>query len=153
MSMKENRNEIRRDIYEDVCSSLLETGVIKHVDLWNRNVEFIEQENNWERPAVFVEFDPIQWDRSTKENSMRTRSTIKLHIVTDWSGSASANSPALEDALDVFKYPAIVQAALEGLGGASYGPLTLAESYTNHDHEELIESIEVYRYRGEVYLG
>ena len=30
--------------------------------LWNHNVEFIEQEENWERPAVFVEFCPIRWN-------------------------------------------------------------------------------------------
>ena len=27
---------------------------IKHIDLWNHNVEFIEQEEQWDRPAVFV---------------------------------------------------------------------------------------------------
>ena len=37
-------------------------GVIKHIDLWNHNVEFIEQEDGWARPAVFVEFCPIRWN-------------------------------------------------------------------------------------------
>ena len=30
--------------------------LIRHVDLWNRNVEFIEDEQLWPRPAVFIEF-------------------------------------------------------------------------------------------------
>ena len=31
-------------------------SVIKHVDLWNNNVEFIEEDEVWARPAVFIEF-------------------------------------------------------------------------------------------------
>ena len=37
-------------------------GAVRHIDLWNHNVEFIEQEDGWERPAVFVEFCPIRWN-------------------------------------------------------------------------------------------
>ena len=36
--------------------------IINHIDLWNHNVEFIEQEENWSCPAVFVEFSPIEWN-------------------------------------------------------------------------------------------
>ena len=31
---------------------------IKHIDLWNHNVEFLDQEVPWNRPAVFIEFVP-----------------------------------------------------------------------------------------------
>ena len=34
---------------------------IKHIDLWNHNVEFLEQEAPWPRPAVFIEFVPFKW--------------------------------------------------------------------------------------------
>lgn len=142
---------MRREIYEAICKALLATNEIQYVDLWNQNVEFIEQENNWPRPAVFVEFDPIKWDR-TKEKAMRTTSTIKLHIVTDWLENTAAENVTHEDVMEVFRYPAIVQEAIEGLRGATFGSLVLEESHTNHNHEELIESIEVYRYRGLVHL-
>lgn len=33
--------------------------LIKYVDLWNHNVEFLDEEQPWARPAVFVEFTPI----------------------------------------------------------------------------------------------
>lgn len=36
--------------------------LIKYVDLWNHNVEFLDEEQPWARPAVFVEFTPIVWD-------------------------------------------------------------------------------------------
>ncbi|MDE6237442.1 MAG: hypothetical protein K2M45_06195 [Muribaculaceae bacterium] len=34
---------------------------IRHLDMWNRNVEFIQDEMAWDRPAVFVEILPIRW--------------------------------------------------------------------------------------------
>lgn len=30
--------------------------LVKHIDLWNQNVAFIEEESPWPRPAVFIEF-------------------------------------------------------------------------------------------------
>ena len=47
---------MRKELYNLLCRELGAIAEIKHIDLWNRNVEFIEQEEGWERPAVFVEF-------------------------------------------------------------------------------------------------
>ena len=44
---------MRKELYRLLCSELKAIDLIKHIDLWNHNVEFIEQEENWERPAVF----------------------------------------------------------------------------------------------------
>ena len=49
---------MRKELYRMLCRELKAIDLIKHIDLWNHNVEFIEQEENWERPAVFVEFCP-----------------------------------------------------------------------------------------------
>ncbi|MBR3571668.1 MAG: hypothetical protein IKN99_00215, partial [Bacteroidales bacterium] len=35
--------------------------LFKHFDLWNQQVEFIEQETPFQTPAIFVEFQPLQW--------------------------------------------------------------------------------------------
>ena len=56
---------------------------IKHIDLWNRNVEFIEQEAAWERPAVFIEFEPIHWTSIVPGIEYRAEARVRLHIVTD----------------------------------------------------------------------
>ena len=73
-----------------LCKELKEVGggLIKHIDLWNHNVEFIEQEENWERPAVFVEFCPIRWNAIVDGVEYRAEPEVKLHIVTDWPGAA-----------------------------------------------------------------
>jgi hypothetical protein len=140
---------MRKEIYEAVMARLTAMGEIAWVDLWNQNVEFIEQETAWPTPAVFVEFDPISWSR-TKEREMETRGALRLHVVTQWSGSASSESAEREASLAVFGLLDRIREQLEGLSGARFGRLQLQESLTNHNHEELLESIEVYSYRGRV---
>lgn len=45
---------VRKEIYQRIVEQLRTAlgGEIKHIDLWNHNVEFIEQEQQWSRPAV-----------------------------------------------------------------------------------------------------
>ena len=93
---------MRKELYRMLCRELKAIDLIKHIDLWNHNVEFIEQEENWERPAVFVEFCPIQWNAIVPGVEYRAEPLIKLHIVTDWEGSSAEGSELQEDALKVF---------------------------------------------------
>ena len=79
---------MRKELYNLLCRELGAIAEIKHIDLWNRNVEFIEQEEGWERPAVFVEFGPIQWKPIVNGVEYRAEPQITLHIVTDWAGAA-----------------------------------------------------------------
>lgn len=136
---------MRKELYRLLCSELKAIDLIKHIDLWNHNVEFIEQEENWERPAVFVEFCPIQWNAIVPGVEYRAEPLIKLHIVTDWEGSSADGSELQEDALKVFDLPGLIHARLAGLSGETFLELDLVESDTNHNHEEIVESIEVYQ--------
>ena len=107
---------MRKEIYRAICAALqgIDGAPVKHVDLWNHNVEFIEQEEAWDRPAVFVEFAPIEW-RGDKAG-YHTNGMLRLHIVT---------------------------------GGEGFGALRLVGSDTNHNHEDIVESIEHFAYTGE----
>ena len=136
---------MRKELYRLLCSELKAIDLIKHIDLWNHNVEFIEQEENWERPAVFVEFCPIQWNAIVPGVEYRAEPLIKLHIVTDWEGSSADGSELQEDALKVFDLPGLIHARLAGLSGETFLELDLVESDTNHNHEDIVESIEVYQ--------
>ena len=133
-------------MYKEISSRLLSMdggGSVKHVDLWNHNVEFIEQEDAWARPAVFVEFGTIEW-REFKDKEWRGRFTVRLHIVTDWCGATSIGSATDDASLSVFDLSTKIQCALDGMRGASYGPLTLLRTSTNHNHEEIVENIDEY---------
>lgn len=119
--------------------------LIKHIDLWNHNVEFLDQEQPWERPAVFVEFTPIVWETIKPGREYRSKPIVNLHIVTDWAGDSSAGSELEDESLEVLDYSGIIHKALHGLEGEHFSRFDLSETHTNHNHEELLESIEVYR--------
>lgn len=158
---------MRKELYNEICNHLrklyrLPDGsvchhvegtdvpegaerIIKHIDLWNHNVEFIEQEENWARPAVFVEFKPIKWKAIVEGVEYRAEPQIHLHIVTDWEGAASDESDFKEEALGVFDLPELLHETLTGLGGEKFLELDLIESDTNHNHEDIVENIEIYQ--------
>lgn len=66
--------------------------------------------------------------------------------MTDWASVASAGSVCRDDALAVFDLPDKIHSRLANLAGESFGELDLVHSMTKHDHEDIVESIEVYRY-------
>lgn len=118
---------------------------IKHIDLWNHNVEFIEQEENWERPAVFVEFQPIQWKAIQPGAEYRAEPIVNLHIVTDWQGGSSADSEFRDQSLEVFDLMEAMHLQLACRRGETFLEFDLVESRTNHNHDEIIENIETYQ--------
>ena len=118
---------------------------IKHIDLWNHNVEFIEQEEQWERPAVFVEFCPIRWNAIVNGVEYRAEPIVNLHVVTDWQGSSAADSEFRDRSLEVFDLLDEIHGALACMAGDTFMEFDLVESRTNHNHEELLENIESYQ--------
>lgn len=118
---------------------------IKHIDLWNHNVEFIEQEEQWERPAVFVEFQPIQWNAIQPGAEYRAEPLVSLHVVTDWQGSSAACSEWRDQSLSVFDLLEAIHLQLCCRRGKTFLEFDLVESRTNHNHDEIIENIETYQ--------
>lgn len=124
----------------------LDKSVFKHIDLWNQNVEFIEQDTPWTRPALFIEFCPIKWNTIVPCIQYTAEPQIRFHIVSDWIEDTEKDlfSLRLSDALHL---------SLAGLTGKSFRDFTLSESHTNHNHEDIIESIEVYSYVAVLNVG
>lgn len=139
---------MRHELFDTVRWKLLSLGLAKHVDLWNHNVEFIEQEEAWDRPAVFLEFGPIVWT-VVKDGEYRGRGTLRLHIVTDWAAEGSADEiSGRYRGCAVWDLCGAIDRALRGIRGDTFHELRLVESHTNHNHEDLVETIEVYEVRG-----
>ena len=138
---------MRKELYNMLCEKLKEVGdgAIKYVDLWNHNVQFIEQEEQWERPAVFVEFVPIQWKAIVPGVEYRAEATVNLHVVTDWQGSSSADSEFREKSLEVFDLLDAIHRAVVGMEGETFKAFDLIGSTTNHNHDEIIENVESYQ--------
>ena len=84
------------ELYDKIAEALSELCdcTVAHIDLWNQNVEFIEEDEAWDRPAVFIEFGEIIWEPYKGPTCGLTgRGEVLLHIVTDWKGSAAQGSP------------------------------------------------------------
>lgn len=129
---------IRKELYDALALTIRENiPEIRHIDLWNYNVEFIEQEDMWERPAVFVEFGPISWE-SFNGRGQRGRGTIRLHTVTDWVEGGHESAFAISTKL---------YEALQSGKGNQFDSLSLIETLTNHNHEDVLESIDTYQVR------
>lgn len=139
---------MRKEIYKMLCERLGNIPEIKYIDLWNHNVEFIEQEDNWERPAVFVEFCPINWEATVAGMHYVTEAKVNLHVVTDWLGSSAANSDQREESLTVFDLLEKIHTALADVDGEHFKEFDISNSTTNHNHEEILENIETYSYVG-----
>lgn len=151
---------MRTELYLKIRERLEATGVINHIDLWNHNVEFLEQEEAWARPAVFVEFGVITWTSVKGQEVLRGSGTVRLHIVTDWSGEVerldtqygytaeSLGTQTGGSPVTAFEVADVVHGALSGLSGERFHGWELSETHTNHNHEDIVENIEVYKVRG-----
>ena len=147
---------MRTELFTTIAEKLAEIGDIRHIDLWNHNVEFIEQEQAWPRPAVFIEFHPIQWRQLKPGNQFHTRARLSLHVVTDWQGPTNPctlHTPPCtlhtpHSTLHEFHLLDLIHRKLHRLQGQSFSHLNLVESQTNHNHDELVENIETYEYTG-----
>lgn len=135
-----------REIYEAVSKALIATGKVKYVDLWNHNVEFIEQEADWERPAVFVEFQPIDWNPTVPGVRYVAEASLQLHIVTEWQGGTSSVDD--EQHLEVLDLLDDIHSALRLLEGEHFAQFQLGSTAMNHNHEDIVETIERYDYVG-----
>ena len=140
---------MRKEIYLAIIEQLKtivdakDAPKIKHFDLCNMNVEYIDQETVADMPAVFVEFAPIQW-KEASNGCQQATVTIALHIATPYEGGAADGSIAQSVALDYLDLLDEINKALYGLKGNGFWALKRVSSQTNHNHEEIIESIETF---------
>ena len=127
---------MREELFEAIKRAMADTEV-KHIDLWNHNVEFLEQEDAWPLPALFVEFGEITWEPLTGIH-LRGTGEVRLHLVTNWSDGGYDAAFALCSKVTTKTF---------GLRGRSFDHLRLLRTETNHNHEEILENIDTYSVR------
>lgn len=72
---------------------------VNHINKWNDQLLNLEDETPFDRPAIFIEIEPIQWENTTKKTKKGAVSII-LHIVTDCYNTFEDDVETLE-ALDL----------------------------------------------------
>lgn len=124
-------------------------ALIQHIDLWNEQVEFLEQETPFANPAIFIEFLPFNW-QTLGGNAQRCSPTIRFHIIQQYKGSEADGSMFRNDAMERFTVLDAIDNQMKGFTAMSEdGKKTItmwqrSSSSTNHNHEELIEDITDY---------
>lgn len=142
--------------------------IFKHCDLWNRQVEFLEQETPFQTPAVFVEFTNIEW-RTLGQHVQEADLTVRLHIVTPWYANTASNvqnAGVRDTALSYLDIPTVLFQQLHGQHGTvavpvetqdqeetpappkvigTFNALVRTSSTVNHNHERFVDSIETYQ--------
>lgn len=135
---------MRKQIFQAICARLAErVPDIQFMDLWNNNVQTLNGGALWPTPAVFVEFEPIEW-RQQGNGSRRGDVAVRLHIVTRAVATHGAKDSKMSDALGFLDLIDRINAAMQGLRGDNFSGFQLTTSATNHDHAELMESVERY---------
>lgn len=139
---------IRKDIINAVFDCLANNVTdIKFIDLWNEQIAEITDGSVWSYPAVFIEFEEIIW----QQNGLNIRTAdigIRLHIITQQVATSSGHiDDNLQASLEYFDLIDRITSVLQGLSGDNFSPLMLSQSITNHNHAELIESIERFVFR------
>ncbi len=124
--------------------------IFKHFDLWNQQVEFIEQEDIFGMPAVFVEFGTINW-RNLSGGSQEATCNVTLHVLTEWASSAASGAPFQSDALALFDLLDRINKELNGLQEGPtnryFSSMRRVQSDTNHNHDNICESLETFTVR------
>jgi hypothetical protein len=148
---------MRKFIYRSIVEQLKklkdeqEENMIKHFDLWNNNVLYIEQEQPFYMPAVLVAFEPITWRMLGKRNR-ETEVRIILHILTQHNAPSSEELGDSEMSLQFFDLLNDVNRILHAHhkidGGFIHDALTCVQSTTDHDFEGIRHDMEIYSCHG-----
>lgn len=116
-------------------------NIVPYVDLWNDQVNLLGGGSAFETPAVFVEFEQIEW-KQQNVGARRGDVPVRLHIVTRAVPAHGAHDHRMEEALAVFDLINEINAAMQGLRGEGFAGFQLTTSATNHNHAELVENVE-----------
>lgn len=128
---------MRKAIYKAIADRLKTAQIgVKYISLWNRNTEQLSKQKAFRLPAVFVEFEPIEWSqllRGARSADVR----VRLHIVTETLASPEDGGKYQDKALEHLDLIEQVDATVQGLSGDGFNCFMLVGSITDHDHERV----------------
>lgn len=136
---------MRKLIFTAIAEKLLTVPGITYVDLWNDNGSHFAGGAVYPLPAVFIEFDTIDW-RQQNNAARRADINVRLHILNRaTAGLHGSQDPAMAEALKRFDLLNSINAAMQGLRGDNFAGFMHTISATNHAHAEIIEDVECFR--------
>lgn len=134
---------MRKQIFKAIADAVAAVPGVAFVDLWNNQVQLLNGGSAFPLPAVFIEFEAVEW-KQQNIGARRGSLAVRLHVVTRAVATHGHTDPKINDALAVFDLLDSINAAMQHLRGNNFSGFMLTTSATNHDHAELVESVERY---------
>lgn len=133
---------MREELYKKISEAIhKKVSEIQYTGLWNNDIEKVKGGAVFALPSVFIEFETIEWQQNGQ--NVRTGDiAVRLHIVTLCTHVNGYFDDKRDEDLKYLHLINRVNRAVQGLEGENFAPLMLTTSATNHNHEELRESIE-----------
>lgn len=94
---------------------------VLHIDLWNNQIAMEPQEEGFERPAVFIELQPVNWQLQGQKQQVGDI-MIGVHVVTDTQGNGTSDGDKAADRNRSFERLILLEKVWVAL-----------EGYQNHD--------------------
>lgn len=140
---------MRKILLSTIKSALADVTEIMHIAMWNQQVTFVDQEDPFEVPAVFVEFGKLEWGVPTKSKPGQSgyEQTASSYFVCHVVLPATMTDDERLEFMDNF--PALLAgiSAHYADGSVAVDRVIPSASDTNSDHEELVEYLETFSYR------
>lgn len=142
---------IRSRFYIDFAERIKDIAIdnvlqIKHIDLWNNQLQHIKEEEQFAFPAVFLEFMPIKWE-ALGGKRQQANIVINVHIVSNNKVRTNQKSNSASTGLLHLELIDAVHKQLQGWCGEYFGSLNRVSSEHDHDHDYLWAHVESYSLR------
>lgn len=134
---------MRKAIFYAVAQAVAEVPGVEFVDLWNNDGSHFSGGAVYPLPAVFVEFEAIDWKQQGR-GARRGSLALRLHVLTRAVPTHGHKDPRIPEAFEVFDLLDRINAAMQGLRGDNFSGFMLTTSATNHEHAEIWENVERY---------
>jgi hypothetical protein len=135
---------MRKAIYLALSERLKASGLgILRISLWNNDLERITANTAFRTPAVFIEFEPIEW----RQRSLGARDAdvrVHLHIITRTSATPEKGGKYQTQALAHLDLADRINAVVQGFSGDGFNTFTLVGTIPDHEHDQLIHEDLIY---------
>ena len=112
---------------------------IKWIDLWNNQLNNLDQEDPIPFPAAFIEFTPIAWTRMI--GCKKAELIIRIHLVQESYASSYKGSATQSQALEILDNSDILDTLLEDYSGQNCTPMIGSNMEIDVNHDMLIDTI------------
>lgn len=135
---------VRSRLYEDIARHLLDSKLVKQVDLYNDQFSHLDEESVIKYPCVLIEFSDISW-RQLGQHAQQGEITINLHVATRSKGRTTIADRSTPPATEYLELLDDLHVAMRDLRLAYATTFTRTASSTDHDHDDLIVNVETFR--------